>query len=51
LFSSNGKYERENSKPELTATELPLTNELNLAWSREINDKTKLIQVHSYQSR
>jgi hypothetical protein len=38
LFSSNGKYERENSKPELT-TELPLTNELNLAWSSEINDK------------
>jgi hypothetical protein len=47
-FSSNGKYERENSKPEL-ATELPLTNELNLAWSSEINDKNKLIQVHSYQ--
>jgi hypothetical protein len=37
-----------NSKPELT-TELPLTNELNLAWSSEINDKKKLIQVHSYQ--
>jgi ABC-type transport system involved in cytochrome c biogenesis permease subunit len=32
-------------KPELTATELPLTNELNLAWSSEINDKSKLIQV------
>jgi hypothetical protein len=28
-----------NSKPELIATELPLTNELNLAWSSEINDK------------
>jgi ABC-type transport system involved in cytochrome c biogenesis permease subunit len=28
-----------NSKPELTTTELPLTNELNLAWSSEINDK------------
>jgi hypothetical protein len=27
-----------NSKPELTATELPLTNELNLALV-EINDK------------
>jgi ABC-type transport system involved in cytochrome c biogenesis permease subunit len=40
-FSSNGKYERENSKPELTATELPLTNELNLAWSSEINDKNQ----------
>jgi hypothetical protein len=34
-FSSNGKLERENSKPELIATELPLTNELNLAWSSE----------------
>jgi hypothetical protein len=33
----------------LTTTELPLTNELNLAWSSEINDKNKLIQVHSYQ--
>jgi hypothetical protein len=34
----------EKFKPELTATELPLTNELNLAWSSEINDKSKLIQ-------
>jgi hypothetical protein len=40
LFSSNGKYEREKFKPELIATELPLTNELNLAWSSEINDKS-----------